>query len=146
MGQLSPSHCQQPHKAVWLSRPIPKQMSNKFLIVGDNPDSSWTATVREALAPLGESETFTASEAESPMASLDYQMIIIDAGAVEEVTSLIQQMRQQSSSVLIIVATAAPTWQTAKEVFMTGANDYIRKSLDPSSLRTTLKDILYRSR
>jgi DNA-binding response OmpR family regulator len=121
-------------------------MSNIFLLVGNNPGSSWATTVREELRPLGELETVPASEALARISQTRYQMIIIDAGVVEDMAALISMFRDVAPSVPIVVATASPTWQSAKEVFMSGANDYIRKSLDASALGATLQEIISRSR
>jgi len=146
MEQLSSSPYQQRNKVSWSPGRTHKFMPNIFLLIGSKPGSSWAATVREELRPLGELETVPDSEALAQISKADYQMIIIDAGAVEDMASLISDLRKVASSVPIVVATASPTWQSAKEVFMTGADDYIRKSLDASALGTTLREILSRSR
>lgn len=146
MEPLLLSTCRPWNEFCWLSGRTPKPMTNTFLLVGDNPNSSWATTVREGLEPLGKLDAFPASEAPAQILKVDYQMIIIDAGAVEDTPSLIVALHEAAPSVPIVVATASPTWQSAKEVFMTGANDYIRKSLDASTLSATLKEILSRSR
>ncbi len=145
MEQLSSSLCRQ---LTELCPPCwrPRNMPNAFLLVGSNPDSSWAATVREGLKSLGRLDVSAAFEAAGRLREADYRMVIIDAGAVEDVVSLIGSLRGESPEVPIVVATASPTWQSAKEVFMKGANDYIRKSPDASALGVTLAEILSRPR
>ena len=146
MGQLSSSPYQQRYEVSWLPCLTHKHMTNTFLLVGSSLGSSWAANVRDGLRPLGEVETVSAAEAREQSLKTNYRMIIIDAGAVAEVSSLITQLRGAAPSVPIVVATASPTWQSAKEVFLTGASDYIRKSLDATALRATLQEILSKSR
>ncbi len=146
MEQPSTSSYQWPSKPFWLSSFVPKIMPDIFLLVGNNPDSSWSATVRAVLMGIAVAETCPDSEARELVAENDYEMIIIDAGAVADVTALIAELREASASVPIVVATASPRWQTAKDVLLTGANDYIRKTLDPVKLRANLQDVLTRSR
>lgn len=145
MEQLSTSLYQPRTEPCWCSSHTPKHMPNKFLLIGDNPDSSWSLTVREGLGMLGTTETFLESEAIDQIERDDYSMVIIDAGAVANLTELIVKLRSVSAATPIVVATASPTWQTAKEVLTNGANDYIRKSLDPVKLGATLREILSRS-
>ncbi|HYJ86197.1 MAG TPA: hypothetical protein VEW46_09095 [Pyrinomonadaceae bacterium] len=121
-------------------------MRNKFLLVGNQADSSWSATVREALGMLGTSETITESAAIGRISRANYKMIILDAGAVADLAALIVAIRETSSAVPIVVASASPTWQTAREVLMSGADDCIRKTLDPVKLNKALREILSRSR
>lgn len=102
--------------------------------------------MRAVLMGIAVAETCPDSEARELVAENDYEMIIIDAGAVADVTALIAELREASASVPIVVATASPRWQTAKDVLLTGANDYIRKTLDPVKLRANLQDVLTRSR
>lgn len=144
MGQLSSSHCLPSIEFGWLA--APNIMSISFLLVGDNPASSWATTLQEGLRPLGNLETLPAAEALARAPGADYAMIIIDVGAAGDLIWLITSLRRHLPSVPIVVATASPTWQTAREVFMAGANDYIRKTLDAAALSGTLGEILHRSR
>ena len=146
MEQLSSSLCQPPIRARWLSTPKNKTMHNEFLLIGETPDSSWSMSVREALAAQGPTDVLSEGQAVERVADENYRMIIIDAGAVPDLAALITKLRQRSPAVPIVVATASPTWQTAKEVLMTGANDCIRKSADPVKLSATFQEILHRPR
>jgi DNA-binding response OmpR family regulator len=146
MGQLSSLHYQQQNEARWFSHTHPNVMSSIFLLVGDSPGSPWALTVREQLNSLGNLETVSASQALEQISSRSYRMVLVDAGAIEDMGSFISAVREIAPSMPIVVATASPTWQSAKEVFLTGADDYIRKSLDPDALNAILREILSRSR
>jgi DNA-binding response OmpR family regulator len=146
MEQPSSSTCQRPIEARWLSSPTPKSMQNEFLLIGETPDSSWSTSVCQALASLGPTDMLPEREAIERSAHHNYQMIIIDAGAVADLAAVIIKLRQTSPIVPLVVATASPTWQTAKEVLMTGANDCIRKSVDPVKLSAMFQEILSRPR
>jgi DNA-binding NarL/FixJ family response regulator len=126
--------------------PGPRIMTNTFLLVAAGEGSPWAETVREAVGPLGKLETATAADALALVAAEDYSMVIVDAGAADDPTSLVAALRRAAPSAPLVVVTASPTWQSAKEVFMAGASDYIRKSHDAPALAATLRDILAKSR
>jgi DNA-binding response OmpR family regulator len=121
-------------------------MQNKFLLIGDNLESSWSVSVSDALCELGVLKIYSAADAGEQIGDPDVQMVIVDAGAVAGLTPLIVRLRQLSPTVPIVIASASPTWQTAKEVLLIGANDCIRKSLDPEKLRAAFQEVLIRSR
>lgn len=142
MEQLLSLPCQLRYESGWL----PKPMSHTFLYIGDNLSSSWAKTIGEELQALGELDTVSGSEALEQISKEDYRLIIIDGGAIDDMPEFITALRGAAPSASIVVATASPTWQSAKEVFLTGADDYIRKSLDAASVGATLREILSRSR
>jgi len=121
-------------------------MQNKFILIGDNPDSSWSVSVSDALCELGVLEIYSAAAAAEQICDPDVRMVIVDAGAVAGLTPLIVRLRQLSATVPIVIASASPTWQTAKEVLLIGANDCIRKSLNPEKLQAAFQEILARAR
>lgn len=126
--------------------PRPRIMAYTFLLVAAGEGSPWAETVREAVGPLGELKTAAADDALSLVAAGDYSVVILDAGAAVDPAALVAALRRAAPSVPLVVVTASPTWQSAKEVFMAGANDYIRKSHDAPALAATLKEVLGKSR
>jgi DNA-binding NarL/FixJ family response regulator len=131
---------------IYMPPPGPRIMTNTFLLVATGHGSPWTETVREAVGPLGELRTATPAEAASLVARKDYSMVILDAGAADDPAPLVAALRRAAPLVPLVVVTASPTWQSAKEVFMAGASDYVRKSHDADALAATLQDILAKSR
>ena len=71
-----------------------------------------------------------------------YDVIIIDAGTVSNAVTLVASLQSQQPEARIVVATASPTWQRAREVLQAGAADYIRKSLDKDQLRVKIQALL----
>ena len=146
MEQLSLLHSQQQNDAARFSWGTISVMSNIFLVVAASPGSAWITLVRKRLSSLGSMETVLPSEALEQVSKTDYRMIVVDAGGIEDMRTFIASLRDLAPSASIVVATASPTWQSAKEVFLTGADDYIRKSLDGPALEETIKEILSRPR
>ena len=147
MEQLSSLHYPRQNEPYWFPPRKPNRMSSSFLLVGDNPGSPWATIVRSELSLLGDLEVVTAAEAlERISKETTYRMVLVDAGTIEDMHSFIHVLRKVAPSVPIVVATASPTWQSAKEAFLNGADDYIRKYLDADALGAVLRDVLARSR
>lgn len=125
---------------------VPRAMTKTFLLVAAGRGSLWADTVREAVLPLGELRTATAAEAAALLARERYDLIILDAGADDDPAALVAALRRAAPATPLVVVTAAPTWQCAKEVFMAGASDYIRKSHDAPALAETIEEVLGKSR
>jgi DNA-binding NarL/FixJ family response regulator len=117
-------------------------MSKNFLLVGSNPNSAWAGILREGLQPYGDLTIVEAPELSELPAITEYDLIVIDAGAIEDLASLLAEVRREKPSIPIVVVTTSPTWQRARQVFMLGATDYIRKTMDPDALSTTFEEIL----
>lgn len=117
-------------------------MSRNFLLVGSKPHSAWAGVLRRGLEPLGDLHVVTASELSDRGTLEGCDMFIIDAASVEDAAGLVTRLRRESPSVPIVVVTTSPTWQRAKQLFMMGANDYVRKSMDVGVLCSTLGKIL----
>jgi DNA-binding response OmpR family regulator len=69
-------------------------------------------------------------------------VIIVDAGAVCDANELTAQLLAQRPGVCVVIATASPTWQRARQALRAGAADYIRKTLDERELRTKIEAVL----
>lgn len=120
-------------------------MPIKFLLISRPEDTTWLQVLSQALAPLGAVEAVSEEEAAERIAHYRCNAVaIVDAAAVEDVPALVSCLRRQCPESRIVVATASPTWQRARDAFQAGAVDYIRKSWDSKELLTAMKDILGR--
>ncbi len=118
-------------------------MAKKFLLVRGSPDITWGNILSEALRTLGQLD-ITSEELVVEVELNDYDLIIVDAGGIIDVSTLVASVHQRRPAVPIVVVTSSPTWQRARRVFLAGAADYIRKSLDPNTLLRTFQEVISR--
>ncbi len=118
-------------------------MPINFLLISRPEDTTWPQFLSQALAPLGSVETASEKDAAERIAQYKCNtIVIIDAAAVEEVPALVACLRRRCPESRIVVATASPTWQRARDAFQAGAVDYIRKSWDSKELLTAISEAL----
>ncbi len=98
--------------------------------------------VQRALSPLGELQIVLEDKAVQAVIQGQYDVVLIDAGAVRDAPLLVSRLRAQRPSTRVVVATASPTWRRSREALQAGAADYIRKSLDEKDLRSTIQAVL----
>jgi DNA-binding NarL/FixJ family response regulator len=98
--------------------------------------------LERALAPLGQLHIVPEEEAIRAASERTYDVVLIDAGVVQDVVRLVTHLRAQQPQLRIVVVTASPTWQQSREVFRAGAADYLRKSLDRKKLRDQILAVL----
>ena len=124
-------------------------MSITFLVVGhgQDVDTAWSLALGEALKPLGRVETVSEGGVVEQIARhrRGTTVVIVDATVVDDMPALLSRLQQLSPSPRIVVATASPTWQRAREALRLGAVDYVPKTLDKGSLLAIMKDILVKS-
>src|SRR5436190_23145845 len=109
---------------------------NRFLLVGRSRQSalksfathrtkakpiSWRNVLEAAIKPLGELAVCQEADALTELKTGSYRVVLVDASAVNHLDELVFRLRGEFQSLPIIVATAAPTWQLAREVFLSGA-------------------------
>lgn len=116
-------------------------MNLSFLLVTGRTETQWSLTLHQALSPLGKLHITPEEEAVQAVAQ-DYDVIIIDAGAISDTATLVFRLREQRPEARIVVATASPTWQRARDALHAGAADYIRKSLDEKELCSKIEAVL----
>jgi DNA-binding NtrC family response regulator len=115
-------------------------MPINFLLISRPEDTGWPRILEQALSPLGQVETVSEQDAAERLVQYECgAVVIIDAAAVEEVPALVSRLRDRCPGSRIIVATASPTWQRARDAFQAGATDYIRKSWDSQRLLAAIK-------
>lgn len=117
-------------------------MKYTFLLIGEKMESQWPLILEQALSPLGTLLMVSETNAVQIVAQSCYDVIIIDAGVVRDAVRLVSLLREKHPKARIIVATASPTWQRARETLQAGAVDYIRKSLDEKQLRSEIQAVL----
>jgi DNA-binding NarL/FixJ family response regulator len=119
-------------------------MNGSFLLVTEKRETRWSIVLQGALAALGTLEIVQEREAVGAIVQKPYDVIIVDAGTVEDAAALTSRLRTEQPEARIIVATASPTWQRAREAMQAGAADYMRKSLDEKELRSKIETVLGR--
>lgn len=116
-------------------------MMYHLLLIG-NPKQHWRKTIQEAIAPFGDMDVCSESQSGALVDKNDYDLVIMDATSVEHLESLITHIHRVSPDSRIVVATAAPTWQNARDAFRNGAIDYIRKYSERDRLSKFLLETL----
>jgi len=113
-----------------------------FLLIGKKTETEWTEVLQRALFSLGELHVVSEEEAVQAVTKRYYDSIIIDAGAVPDASQLVYHIQSRRPEVRLVVATASPTWQQAREMLQAGAADYIFKSQDENELRSEIQAVL----
>lgn len=117
-------------------------MKYSFLLIGEKMDSMWPLIVEQAVSSMGTFQVASEQEVIIGTSGGNYDVIIIDAGTVSNPVTLVASLRSRQPEARIVVATASPTWQRAREVLQAGAADYIRKSLDKDQLKAKIQTLL----
>lgn len=121
-------------------------MVKYFLAVGNHLDGAWLQVVGDALKSLGKLHFASGQEALIQLKTQDYDLIVIDATTIgSNIAALVSKLHQERPNIPILVATTSPTWQRARQVFLAGAADYIRKSFDKEQILANCQEILKRS-
>lgn len=141
MEQLSSSHFQ-PKSEPWVLRET--QMTKRLLLIGSHPDSIWVAALRQALGPEARLDVAAAHESAGRLRKNVYDMIVLDYSAAADGPETLSELRRLKPAPPILVVSASPTWQQAKEVLLAGAADYMPKSLDVDELSAAFREILAR--
>jgi len=116
-------------------------MIKKFLALGSYLDSDWLEILRNSLSPLGKLDVASSSSYKIKIEENRYDLIIVDAVDSKEMIDLVAALHKQLPLVPIVVVTTSPTWQRARQFFLAGAVDYIRKSLNKRELLDTFQAI-----
>lgn len=114
----------------------------RFLLITRSEDDPWRMHLEETLAPLGCLDVVEKDLAIDQVLKRNYVAIVVDAAAVSEFSILVARIRAQIPQARVIVTTASPTWQRAREAFQAGATDYVERSLNASDLFASLEAAL----
>jgi DNA-binding response OmpR family regulator len=141
MELLSSSHFQ-PKSEPWVLREM--FMTKNLLVIGAPPDSAWVQALRQGLRPPINLDVIQLHEAEEGTDGEGYDLILLDYSAAGDAFRVLSRLRQLRPSTPIVVVSASPTWQQAREVFAAGATDYISKTLDLEELQAAFEGFFQR--
>lgn len=127
------------HESATPSEPL---MSYRFLLVTENADTPWTRQLWDVLQGMGTLEIAAQDTAVCHLTASQFDLLIVDAGQIVDFPVLVRRLRSRHGQTPIIVATASPTWQRAREARRAGASDYLVKSLNPKELQARLHELL----
>ncbi|MCP4421573.1 MAG: hypothetical protein GY805_33595 [Chloroflexi bacterium] len=114
-----------------------------LMVISDKPDSPWSTTVNEALMSLGKLYFFAERDALTQIGKQSYDLIIIASGDIDsDMGVLVKQLHASRPETPIVVTTNSPTWRRAREAFLAGATDYVRRTLDKEKILLFYKKIL----
>jgi len=113
-----------------------------FLLVSQDTETPWVQAIQRALSTLGEWQIVPEKEAVDAICKHCYDVVIVDAGAVRNATSLVSRLLAKQTNFRIVVFTSSPTWQRAREVLQAGAANYVRKSLDEKEIQAVIESTL----
>lgn len=121
-------------------------MSNRILFVSNYPDSTWAAVIVPELQSLGDVNIHAEEDALAKVDSLQYDLVVIDASGVEtDLAELVDRLCCDKQKRSVVVATSAPSWRLARDVFHAGAADYIPRNFDTENLVSACKRALVRA-
>lgn len=122
----------------------PKEMhvTNRFLYLTNNPEAPWSAVLDQTIASLGDLDTSREGESIYGPDLCQYDIVFVDAGGVTDAAACVTALRQRCEQLRIIVVTASPTWQHARDLLQAGATDYIRKSSQVGELQHIIQHTL----
>jgi DNA-binding response OmpR family regulator len=114
----------------------------RFLLIGHGSEEQWPKILKQSLHALGKLKIVQEEDVLKTTSPNSYDLIVVDAGAVREIASLISCLRNQHSSSHVLVVTASPSWQAARDVLKAGATDYVSRSFDKKELCSRIKAVL----
>ena len=113
-------------------------MANMLLVNG-SADHPWIELLRRVVFNLGKSLTVIDQQRWKEVPLQDYELIVLDASAVANPTSMIHEIRSWDPRARILVVTPAPHWKQARETLLAGAIDYVRKIEDKAMIESFLR-------
>lgn len=112
-----------------------------FLLIGFRSGEEWPNFLQDALPSFVKLDIVKEEDARNIISSHSYDLLIIDASAVYDATELVRNLHLEQN-IPILVVTASPTWQSAREILKAGAVDYIGRSFDKKELRLRINNTL----
>jgi len=132
-----------------MSQPLKRPFHNNLekcpvvnLLISDRQEHAWAHVLTEALSSLATLAVISENEAVEHIGQSTYDMILVDATVVQDVPTLIAQMRERQPDARIVVGAADLNWEVARVVFRAGGLEYIDKSTSPQDLRGLLIRLL----
>ena len=116
-----------------------------LIMISEDEELEWIQMVQKAWQAQGKMIIVSkATITQSGISTIQTpSSIIVDASTIHcNLVSLVKELYQQyeNENVPIVVASASPNWEQARDVFHAGATDYIRRTTDIQSLVRLLKN------
>ncbi|MBK8128921.1 MAG: response regulator transcription factor [bacterium] len=128
---------------VWLPGFLQEEnMGYQVLLITGNRSTAWGDILRQALANDGDLFTTTVATFDSVLTHQLFDLIIVDASEVADFTNVVREIRHHLPQSQVLVVTASPTWQRARDAMQAGAVDYVRKTQNPLELTRYLQSLL----
>lgn len=118
----------------------------EFLVISNSRERHWCESLRDTLAPIGPLRIEAEERAVELIMLGRHDFVIVDATVVDNVALLLARIRAQHPRAYIVVATANPSWDKARQAFQAGASDYVSKSFDATEILSAMAGELERQR
>jgi len=119
-----------------------RSVNANILLITNTHEHPWSQAVKKALSSLGTVETETEDHVLRRAFQARYDLIIVDARYVEDMPMLLSRLQTGQPNARVVVTSASLTWKRAREAFLSGALDYIPRSINAAELRSTFENIL----
>ena len=117
-------------------------MDYKILFIAGSSSAQWGSILQRAIGNAGCVRLATTHNFSFLIMNDVFDLVFIDPGEIGSFSQLITEVLQLQPETKIIVATASPTWQRAREAMRAGAFDYIRKNQNITQLANYIRGIL----
>ena len=118
----------------------------QVLFVSNAPNDRWHGLLRNAVATLGCLAHCSQADAVPRLEDGSYGLVVVDAGAVRNVSNLVSDIRAADPLAKVVVVAASPHWKVARSVFKAGATDYWAKRGDQAGMTAAFRWFLQQAR
>jgi DNA-binding NtrC family response regulator len=113
--------------------------TGKTLLLSGSGDQTWEKHLRMAIEILNKELDVATEMAIDDLPWSDYDLVILDAGAISNMTEIISQVRAHNMAARIILFSSSPTWKQAREAMQAGAMDYAPKVLQRDQILAVIR-------
>ncbi len=117
-------------------------MPINFLVVTNKTRSAWLATLKDAVASLGQLYISSEKDAAIELQRTPCGMVFVDSAAVEDTIEFISELHVTYPQIPVVVATLSRGWRRTREAMRAGATDYLLKSLTSKELTVAIENLL----
>ena len=114
-------------------------MGYQVLLITGSQNTRWGTILNQSIEDYGDLLIVTDADYGRSLSRQPFDLIIIDASEVAETTQVVRETRRQQPDSRVIVVTASPTWQRARDAMQAGATDYLRKTQNVGELHRYLR-------
>lgn len=116
-------------------------VANQGLVIAAAEDP-WTREFVETMRPVCAMVIVKQGEWSMHNTQATYELVVIDSTTVTDVSSLIGEVRHAFPTSRIVVMTASPRWQNARDAFEAGAQEYLSKNSRAEKLVDSIRAVL----